>query len=376
MRTQRAFFIFCSLLGLTIIIWIFWRELSMILTVSSANHVYCYWSGSSGIMELGQGEWDEQMLIPSRCIFFHETSCSLPNLTPQQACAVESAARNNRNLNVFLLFLATGQFSERSKGIVDILQTYDNVYIRRIRLSTYIINTPIKDWFWANIRRLWENYDWLRNDFHDYIRMLTLWRFGGVSLNLNSIVLTPLDELTTFVGVQDNRDMGVGVFGVDTSTTFGRSFADACMEVIEDINADSYLRYNITRVVTEAVWKLCYQRNVNRLSRDKECRRFTIYPPEKFYPASSALQKVRPNETRTAEMLKLRMPIGKNAMTIHYSWNNSNDYTRDEDVDGVGDDAEADNTAAYKMAARQHCPKIYEFAGESSLSSRYWITNT
>ncbi|XP_011873510.1 PREDICTED: uncharacterized protein LOC105565148 isoform X4 [Vollenhovia emeryi] len=262
MRRQRAVFIFCSLLGLTFIVCVFWRELSMILiTVSSANHVSCYWSGSSGVMELGQGEWDQPMLIPSRCIFFHKTTCSSPNLTPRQACAVESAARNNRNLNVFLLFLATGQFSEKSERLVDILETYNNVYIRRVRLSSYVIDTPIEDWFWANIRKLWENHEWLHKDFRDYVRMLTLWKFGGVSLNLNSVVLTSLEELTTFAGVQDNRDMDIGVFGVDASSSFGRSFADACMEIVKDINADNYSRYNITRIVTEAVWNLCYQRN-------------------------------------------------------------------------------------------------------------------
>lgn len=130
------------------------------------------------------------MLVPSRCIFFHETTCSSPNFTPRQACAIESAAKNNRNLNVFLFFFAMGQLSENSKKFVDILETYDNVYIRRIRLSTYIMDTPIEDWFWANIRRLSEDHDWLRKNFHDYIRMLTLWKYGGVSLNLNSVVLT------------------------------------------------------------------------------------------------------------------------------------------------------------------------------------------
>lgn len=129
------------------------------------------------------------MLIPSRCVFFHETSCSPPDLTPRQACAVESAARNNRNLNVFVLFFATGQFSKKSQGFADILQTYDNVYIRRVRLSRYVIDTPIESWFLANVRKFSENRDWLYKDFHDYIRMLTLWKFGGVTLNLNSIVL-------------------------------------------------------------------------------------------------------------------------------------------------------------------------------------------
>lgn len=133
---------------------------------------------------------DEPMLIPSRCIFFHETTCTSPNLTPRQACAVESAAKTNRNLNVFLLFCASGQFSERSKALVKILETYNNVYIRRIRLSTYIINTPIEDWFSTSVWKFSKNRAWLHRDFYDYIRMLTLWKFGGVALNLNSIVQT------------------------------------------------------------------------------------------------------------------------------------------------------------------------------------------
>ncbi|KAG5334749.1 A4GAT galactosyltransferase, partial [Acromyrmex charruanus] len=348
MRKQRAFFVLCCLLGLMIIVCIFWEDLSMILiTVISADHVSCYWYGSSGIMELGEGEWDEQMLIPSRCIFFHETTCSPPNLTPQQACAVESSARNNRNLNVFLLFFATEQFSEKSKRYIKILETYDNIYIRRIRLSTYIIDTPIEDWFWTNIRRLWENKDWLHKDFHDYVRMLTLWKFGGVSLNLNSVVLTSLDKLTTFTGVQNNRDMSVGVFGVDTSTNFGRNFVDACMEIIKSTNANSYLRYNITRVITEAVWKLCYQRN------DKECRQFTIYSPEKFYPSFPDSREVHTNKTRAKEMLK----IEKNAMTIHLL----NNYNRSTE-------AWLSNVMAFKMAAEQNCPKIYKLVGKNFLN--------
>lgn len=133
---------------------------------------------------------DTEMLIPSRCIFFHKTSCSPPYLTSRQACAVESAARNNRNLNVFVLFFATGQFSETSQAFVDILQTYDNVYIRRVRLSRYVIDTPLENWFLINLGEFSENHDWLYKGFHDYIRMLTLWKFGGVVLNLNSIVLT------------------------------------------------------------------------------------------------------------------------------------------------------------------------------------------
>lgn len=72
-----------------------------------------------------------------------------------------------------------------------------------------------------------------------------------------------MDELTTFAGVQNNRDTDVGVFGVDTSTNFGNNFVNACIEVIKSINPDSYSQYNITRVIAEVLQKFCYQRDVS-----------------------------------------------------------------------------------------------------------------
>ncbi|KAL6433872.1 hypothetical protein ACFW04_005831 [Cataglyphis niger] len=335
MKKRRAFFILCPLLGLTAIVCIFWRELSMELrSVASSNQLYCYWSSSNGIVELEQGEWDKEMLIPSRCIFFHKTSCSPPYLTPRQACAIESAARSNRNLNVFVLFFATGQFSKTSQAFVNILQTYDNVYIRRVCLSRYVIDTPLENWFLINLREFSENSDWLYKGFHDYIRMLTLWKFGGVVLNLNSIVLTSLDELTSFVGVINNRDTDVGVFGVDTSTNFGNNFVNACIEVIKSINPDSYSQYNITRVIAEVLQKFCYQRD------NRDCRQFTIYPPEKFYP-------VLPYSRNMDEITK----IIKNATTIHL-W-----------TDHQSQNTNVDAAAIYRMIVKQHCPRIYEYSG-------------
>lgn len=203
-------------------------------------------------------------------------------------------------------------------------------------MSTYVIDTPIESWFMANIRKFSENRDWLYKDFHDYIRMLTLWKFGGVTLNLNSIVLTSMDELTTFAGVRDDRDTHVGVFGVDTSTNFGRSFVDACVEVIKNTNEDSYSQYNITRIITDVLEKLCYQRE------NEECQQFTIYPPEKFYPVS-------PYSQNADEMMKMM----KNAKTIHLF--QTDDYIRN---------VEADVATIYKTAAMQNCPKVYEYAGE------------
>lgn len=71
-----------------------------------------------------------------------------------------------------------------------------------------------------------------------------------------------LEELTTFVGVRSDRDKDIGVFGVDTSTDFGREFVNVCMEIVKNTDATNYVKYNITNVITEALQKLCYQQKV------------------------------------------------------------------------------------------------------------------
>lgn len=72
-----------------------------------------------------------------------------------------------------------------------------------------------------------------------------------------------MDELTTFVVAQDDQSADVDVFGVDTSTNFGMNFVDTSIEVIKNINVKNYSRYNITRVITEVLQKLCYEQYVS-----------------------------------------------------------------------------------------------------------------
>lgn len=72
-----------------------------------------------------------------------------------------------------------------------------------------------------------------------------------------------MNELTTFAGVRNDQDNDVGVFGFDTSTDFGKKFIDLCIEIIKSTNMNNYLKYNITRIITEAIQKLCYQTNVS-----------------------------------------------------------------------------------------------------------------
>lgn len=88
-----------------------------------------------------------------KSIFFHETSCnSYINgkivISAREACAVESAAILNPNLDVYLLFTSPGIFKfedTESDRFLQALQSYKNVKIHHLNYEKYTEGTPLED---------------------------------------------------------------------------------------------------------------------------------------------------------------------------------------------------------------------------------------
>lgn len=124
-------------------------------------------------------------------IFFHETSCfgdsGLIELNCRQACAVESAALMNPGMLVNLLLLSPSPPSNHTAKLLKYLIDYKNVKISRIYINEYIGNTPLEQWY-ANGKVL-ESSQWPRSHMSDILRYLTLWRFGGIYLDLDVVIV-------------------------------------------------------------------------------------------------------------------------------------------------------------------------------------------
>lgn len=123
-------------------------------------------------------------------IFFHETSCfgrSGAELNSRQACAVESAARMNPDMTVNLLFLSPSTPSNQTQLLVDLLLDYTNVRVNRVQIADYIKDTPIEEWYASGM--LSSSY-WPRSHMSDVMRYLTLWKYGGIYLDLDVVVTT------------------------------------------------------------------------------------------------------------------------------------------------------------------------------------------
>ncbi len=65
----------------------------------------------------------------------------------RQACAIESAARVNSHMNVFLTYTSEiGLLNKTRLPLIDALLSYKNIHIRNVDLMTYPEKTPAEDW--------------------------------------------------------------------------------------------------------------------------------------------------------------------------------------------------------------------------------------
>lgn len=112
-----------------------------------------FWNGANGGRRLKDILHSDGRPTSGQNIFFHETRCrssaTVLNLTARQACAIESAALNNPNFQVFVLFASATYFpgtSDPENPIIDALLNYDNINFRQLNLWRYAENTPIENW--------------------------------------------------------------------------------------------------------------------------------------------------------------------------------------------------------------------------------------
>ncbi|XP_055916527.1 lactosylceramide 4-alpha-galactosyltransferase [Eupeodes corollae] len=197
---------------------------------------------------------------PGKSIFFHETSCSsssinMLSLSARQACAIESAALSNPNYDVFVLFASPTFFNNgSSQPILESILSYPNVYIRNLNLWTYASNTPIYDWL-LNDELFSSKY--VLSHISDFLRYLTLWRWGGTYLDLDVIVKKSLENIpSNYAGAESDTFIAAGVMNFD-ATGFGHEIAELCLRDFQlQFNGNDWGN-NGPGVITRVLNKVC-----------------------------------------------------------------------------------------------------------------------
>ena len=131
--------------------------------------------------------------------FFLETSGS-GILNIRQACAVETLAFHNRNLNVNVFFMEDGQKKINRSKVVETVQKlqikYKNIQIFIVSLDEYLAGTALEKWYHCT--------NWRKGPYHvshlsDGLRFLTLNKYGGYYFDLDVLMVKPVTYYRNFV---------------------------------------------------------------------------------------------------------------------------------------------------------------------------------
>lgn len=159
----------------------------------------------------------------------------------------------NPSMTVYLLFVSRSEFSNSTREIVRHLFNYPNVRIHHIDPQKYVKDTPLDVWYTSGILK---KSHWPVSHMSDMLRYLTLWKYGGIYLDLDIVVTSSLEDLTNFAGAEDWDDVAAGVMGFDMSK-LGRRVADACVRDLKKNFRGDVWGNNGPGVITRTLQKLC-----------------------------------------------------------------------------------------------------------------------
>ncbi|XP_030751737.1 lactosylceramide 4-alpha-galactosyltransferase-like [Sitophilus oryzae] len=199
--------------------------------VEPTNPVFCY---SLNVVDKLRDIQDTEVL-DDMSIFFLDTSCnSFSNgklvVTPRQACAVESAAVMNPNRIVYLLFASPG------------------IYLTLFRL-------------------------------------LLLWKYGGIYMDLDVIVIKSLESLpNNFAAAESGSKINNDVIGFSKKGV-GHDHVQVSLEDLSDKYKGDSWTGNGPDITTTLAKRLCNTGDVSKMA-GQTCKDFQIYPSNTFYPIS------------------------------------------------------------------------------------------
>ncbi|XP_036333100.1 lactosylceramide 4-alpha-galactosyltransferase [Rhagoletis pomonella] len=299
-----------------------------------------------------------------RSIIFHETSCpheklrssvkymgnaplNMMELTTREACAIESAALHNPSFSVFVLFASPAYRDyNNTPPVIEAILSYPNVHLRNLNLWTYAAGTPMYQWLKDG--KLFSS-SYVLSHLSDFLRYLTLWRWGGTYLDMDVVVLRSLEKLPpNYTGAESSTFLAAGVMNFSPDG-FGHEIAEKCLlDFLLNFDGGDWGN-NGPGVITRVMNDVCKTSNIELMMEPKRCMGFHVMPREVFY----AIPWKKWEYFFEAQYLTETLDLLQHSYVAHV-WNKHSKQRRIK----VG------ANAAYGILAERHCPKVYAAAGE------------
>ncbi|KFO70586.1 Lactosylceramide 4-alpha-galactosyltransferase, partial [Cuculus canorus] len=269
-------------------------------------------------------------------VFFVETS---ERTKPSYlfTCSVESAARMHPETRVVVLMkgLANGNASLPNHWGFSLLSCFPNVEFQPLDLPELFSGTPLAKWYSQSEH---QKEPYFLPVLSDASRITIMWKFGGIYLDTDFIVLKNLKNLTNALGLQ-SQDVLNGAF---LSFKPKHEFIQLCMQDFVE-NYDGWIwAHQGPHLLTRVFKKWC---SISNIQHNISCKGVHALSPEAFYPIRWEDWKKLFEAISSSELHKLL----KDTYAVHV-WNKLSHGTR----------LEITSQALLAQLYSQSCPSTYE----------------
>ncbi|NXV81424.1 A4GAT galactosyltransferase, partial [Atlantisia rogersi] len=251
-------------------------------------------------------------------------------------CAVESAARTHPGTRVVVLMkgLASRNASLPHHWGFSLLSCFPNVEIRPLDLPELFSGTPLAKWY-LQAQQHWEPY--FLPVLSDACRIAIMWKFGGIYLDTDFIVLRNLKNLSNALGMQSQDELN----GAFLSFKPKHEFIMLCMQdFVQNYNGWIWTHQG-PKLLTRVFKKWC---SISNIQNNRNCKGVRALSPEAFYPIRWEAWKKLFDTISSSELHKLL----QNTYAVHV-WNKLSHGTR----------LEITSQALLAQLYSQFCPATY-----------------
>jgi lactosylceramide 4-alpha-galactosyltransferase len=129
----------------------------------------------------------------------------------------------NQDAEVFVLFTSQVGFRNNSRlPIFDALRSYPNINFNHLDLKKYSHNTPVEGFIKS--KKLFRSLHVVSHT-SDVLRYLTLWKYGGTYLDLDTITMKSFSSMKpNFAAPQDEDYVDAGIINLEPESKFADLF--------------------------------------------------------------------------------------------------------------------------------------------------------
>ncbi|XP_077493768.1 lactosylceramide 4-alpha-galactosyltransferase-like isoform X2 [Amblyomma americanum] len=282
-------------------------------------------------------EWRAAPNESERNFFFLETagaSC----INDRAACSIESAALRNPDYTVWLLTI----LDMRGCRFLENLRYLPNFRLLNIDLNTLVRDSVLVHWYIKD--------DWIRSPFRinhlsDALRLLILWRYGGVYADMDVLILRSFGKLRNVLAREHFPDLGNSVMVFERK----HPFLLRCLEEFSWTYKSHKWAHNGPRLLERVLAWFCPRNLLGKIPL-VECSGVTVLPSVSFYPVSYLEWQKAFFRNATVAVMR--------ATTESYALHLWNSYSRS---------AEVQRGSAYDVLRKALCPKTYALLKKQNL---------